>query len=119
MCFISLFIYLLVLHTFDAFQLERNEGCTVAQERDASIHYNVLFIHHHALLRLSHDVSYTLTPFLYAFSYAHACPFANRAYFPRLVPVEVDEPIAKVWFKSLLGGVEFLHARGVVHNDIK
>ena len=43
----------------------------------------------------------------------------NRAYHSRLIPVEVDEPIAKVWFKSLLSGVEFLHIRGVVHNDIK
>lgn len=43
----------------------------------------------------------------------------TRAYLPRLIPVEVDEPIAKVWFKSLLSGVEFLHIRGVVHNDIK
>jgi len=43
----------------------------------------------------------------------------TRAYLPRLIPVEVDEPIARVWFKSLLSGVEFLHIRGVVHNDIK
>jgi len=43
----------------------------------------------------------------------------NRAYLPRLIPVEVDEPIARVWFKSLLSGIEFLHIRGVVHNDIK
>ena len=43
----------------------------------------------------------------------------TRAYLPRLIPVEVDEPVAKVWFKSLLSGIEFLHIRGVVHNDIK
>ena len=40
-------------------------------------------------------------------------------YLPRLVPVEVREPKAKTWFESLLGGVAHLHARGIVHNDIK
>ncbi|KAI0260657.1 hypothetical protein BC834DRAFT_973256 [Gloeopeniophorella convolvens] len=40
-------------------------------------------------------------------------------YLPTLVPVEVPERKAKEWFRSLLSGVEFLHARGVVHNDIK
>ena len=39
-------------------------------------------------------------------------------YLPRLVPVEVREPKAKTWFKSLLGGVAHLHARGIVHNDV-
>lgn len=43
----------------------------------------------------------------------------TRAYLPRLIPVEVDEPVARAWFKSLLSGIEFLHIRGVVHNDIK
>lgn len=43
----------------------------------------------------------------------------SRAYYPRLVPVEVPERHAKEWFRSLLSGVEFLHKRGVVHNDIK
>jgi serine/threonine protein kinase len=36
-----------------------------------------------------------------------------------LIPVEVEESKAKHWFHSLLSGVEFLHKRGVVHNDIK
>ncbi|EIW80879.1 kinase-like protein, partial [Coniophora puteana RWD-64-598 SS2] len=40
-------------------------------------------------------------------------------YLPRLVPVEVPEPKAKNWFRSLLSGIHFLHVRGVVHNDIK
>ena len=44
---------------------------------------------------------------------------ASRAYFPTLVPVEVEEFKAREWFRSLLSGVEFLHQRGVVHNDIK
>ena len=42
-----------------------------------------------------------------------------RAYLPTLVPVEVDEIKAREWFRFLLSGVEFLHKRGVVHNDIK
>ena len=42
-----------------------------------------------------------------------------RAYLPTLVPVEVEERKAKAWFRLLLSGVEFLHKRGVVHNDIK
>ena len=43
----------------------------------------------------------------------------RRAYHPRLITVEVSESHAKEWFRSLLSGVEFLHKRGVVHNDIK
>ncbi|KAG1718616.1 uncharacterized protein EDB91DRAFT_1089943 [Suillus paluster] len=31
------------------------------------------------------------------------------AYLPTLVPVEVSEPRAKEWFRSLLSGVNFLH----------
>lgn len=42
-----------------------------------------------------------------------------RAYLPTLVPVEVPELRAKPWFLSLISAVSFLHARGVVHNDIK
>ncbi|KAI0038637.1 hypothetical protein FA95DRAFT_1684578 [Auriscalpium vulgare] len=40
-------------------------------------------------------------------------------FLPTLVPVDVPEPKAKEWFRSLLSGVQFLHTRGVVHNDIK
>ncbi|KAH7914263.1 kinase-like protein [Hygrophoropsis aurantiaca] len=54
--------------------------------------------------------SFIITP-----SYA----LITMAYLPTLVPVEVSEPRAKVWFRSLLSGVQFLHQRGVVHNDIK
>ncbi|KAF7314512.1 Protein kinase domain-containing protein [Mycena kentingensis (nom. inval.)] len=54
--------------------------------------------------------SFIITP-----SYA----LITMAYLPTLIPVEVDESKAKEWFKFLLSGVEFLHKRGVVHNDIK
>ncbi|THH18203.1 hypothetical protein EW146_g2746 [Bondarzewia mesenterica] len=40
-------------------------------------------------------------------------------YLPELIPVEVPEVKAREWFRSLLSGVQFLHKRGVVHNDIK
>ena len=46
-------------------------------------------------------------------------PIYCRAYLPTLIPVEVDESKTKPWFRSLLSGIEFLHKRGVVHNDIK
>ncbi|KAJ6585267.1 hypothetical protein B0H19DRAFT_1368651 [Mycena capillaripes] len=54
--------------------------------------------------------SFIITP-----SYA----LITMAFLPTLVPVEVDEPKAREWFHFLLSGVEFLHKRGVVHNDIK
>ncbi|KAF8073913.1 hypothetical protein FPV67DRAFT_774267 [Lyophyllum atratum] len=54
--------------------------------------------------------SFIITP-----SYA----LITMAYLPTLVPVEVDEIKARGWFRFLLSGVEFLHRRGVVHNDIK
>ena len=46
-------------------------------------------------------------------------PFFRRAFLPTLVPVEVEESKSRDWFRFLLSGVEFLHKRGVVHNDIK
>ncbi|KAJ7451595.1 hypothetical protein FB451DRAFT_702631 [Mycena latifolia] len=54
--------------------------------------------------------SFIITP-----SYA----LITMAFLPTLVPVEVDEAKACEWFRFLLSGVEFLHKRGVVHNDIK
>ena len=70
--------------------------------------------------RLSVSLDASLIPnFLHKFVIHSYLPFVTRAYLPRLIPVEVGEPIAKGWLKSLLSGVEFLHIRGVVHNDIK
>ncbi|KAF9468652.1 kinase-like domain-containing protein [Collybia nuda] len=54
--------------------------------------------------------SFIITP-----SYA----LITMAFLPTLIPVEVDEMKAREWFRFLLSGVEFLHKRGVVHNDIK
>ncbi|KAJ3572947.1 hypothetical protein NP233_g2751 [Leucocoprinus birnbaumii] len=54
--------------------------------------------------------SFVLTP-----SYA----LITMTYLPSLVPVEVEESKAREWFHFLLSGIEFLHQRGVVHNDIK
>jgi serine/threonine protein kinase len=45
--------------------------------------------------------------------------FLVRDYLPTLIPVEVEETKAREWFRCLLSGVEFLHKRGVVHNDLK
>ena len=39
-------------------QLERNEGRTVTQERDASVHHSILLLHHHALLCPNYHVSH-------------------------------------------------------------
>jgi serine/threonine protein kinase len=54
--------------------------------------------------------SFIITP-----SYA----LITMEYLPRLIPVEVRESKAKVWFESLLSGVAHLHNHGIVHNDIK
>ena len=43
----------------------------------------------------------------------------HREYLPHLIPVEVPEPKAREWFRSLLSAVLFLHDRGIVHNDIE
>jgi serine/threonine protein kinase len=64
----------------------------------------------YALITMYISAPVTITSMLILFS---------RAFLPTLVPVEVDESKSKEWFRSLLSGVEFLHKRGVVHNDIK
>ncbi|KDQ62647.1 hypothetical protein JAAARDRAFT_121619 [Jaapia argillacea MUCL 33604] len=67
---------------------------------------------------LKQDGHPSIIPF-YSFIITPSYALITMAYHPRLIPVEVDEPHAKEWFRSLLSGVEFLHKRGVVHNDIK
>ncbi|KAM0789728.1 hypothetical protein ACM66B_006585 [Microbotryomycetes sp. NB124-2] len=41
------------------------------------------------------------------------------AHHPRLIPVSIPEALAKPYFQQLVSAVDFLHARGVTHNDIK
>ncbi|KAK0504145.1 hypothetical protein EDD18DRAFT_1099375 [Armillaria luteobubalina] len=60
----------------------------------------------------------SIIPF-YSFVITPSYALITMAFLPALVPVEVDESRARGWFRFLLSGVEFLHKRGVVHNDIK
>ncbi|KAK7469012.1 hypothetical protein VKT23_003508 [Stygiomarasmius scandens] len=63
----------------------------------------------------SHPAIISFYSFLLTPSYA----LITMAYHPDLVTVQVSESHARVWFRYLLSAVEFLHKRGVVHNDIK
>ncbi|CAL1712476.1 unnamed protein product [Somion occarium] len=65
-----------------------------------------------------HEPHPSIIPF-YSFIITPSYALITMAYHPKLVPVEVSEHHAKEWFRSLLSGIEFLHKRGVVHNDIK
>ncbi|KAL1950380.1 hypothetical protein VTO73DRAFT_5504 [Trametes versicolor] len=67
---------------------------------------------------LKHEPHPSIIPF-YSFIITPSYALITMAFHPRLITVEVSEPHAKEWFRSLLSGVEFLHKRGVVHNDIK
>ncbi|KIY68301.1 kinase-like protein [Cylindrobasidium torrendii FP15055 ss-10] len=55
----------------------------------------------------------------YSFVITPSFALVTMCLLPALVPVEVEESTARGWFRYLLSGVEFLHRRGVVHNDIK
>ncbi|KAH9997420.1 hypothetical protein BJV74DRAFT_883424 [Russula compacta] len=77
-------------------QVERDEGVRTFKDDP---HPSIVPFH-----------SFIITP-----SYA----LITMEFLPELVPVEVPESKAKEWFHSLLSGVQFLHSRGVVHNDIK
>ncbi|KAH9948872.1 hypothetical protein B0H21DRAFT_206131 [Amylocystis lapponica] len=67
---------------------------------------------------LKHEPHPSIIPF-YSFIITPSYALITMAFQPRLIPVEVPESHSKEWFRSLLSGVEFLHKRGVVHNDIK
>jgi serine/threonine protein kinase len=103
--------------------MERDEGSQDIQGRSSPIDRTLPFIHHHPFVRAHHNVSAIR---VYVAVCARRCKCACsdaslllREYLPELVPVEVPEHKAKEWFHSLLSGVQFLHSRGVVHNDIK
>ena len=106
--------------------MERNEDCSLPQAGFASVHRPVLFLCRHSVLCLDHDVrllprsaSLGRDALLPALVEEVLTLYVFREYLPTLVPVEVAEPKARLWFKSLLSGVEYLHKRGIVHNDIK
>ncbi|KAL1742344.1 kinase-like domain-containing protein [Schizophyllum fasciatum] len=67
---------------------------------------------------LKPDLHPSIVPF-YSFVVTPSYALITMYYLPTLVPVEVAEPKARLWFKSLLSGVDYLHKRGIVHNDIK
>ncbi|KIY46686.1 kinase-like protein, partial [Fistulina hepatica ATCC 64428] len=60
----------------------------------------------------------SIVPF-YSFVITPSYALITMAYLPTLVPVEVAEHKAFKWFRSLASGVDYLHKRGIVHNDIK
>src|ERR1700727_1632002 len=109
--------------------MERDEDRTVVQERSTSFYHPISFVHNHTVLRVDYYVSSNstarnLVQSLPKFGVMRPpsitlTPTYCRAYLPTLIPVEVDESKTKPWFRSLLSGIEFLHKRGVVHNDIK
>lgn len=68
--------------------------------------------------KFKNDPHPSIVPF-HSFIITPSYALITMTYLPTLVPVQVDETTARIWFKSLLSGIEFLHKRGVVHNDIK
>ncbi|KAK7028128.1 hypothetical protein VNI00_014943 [Paramarasmius palmivorus] len=60
----------------------------------------------------------SIIPF-YSFLLTPSYALVTMAYHPDLITVQVAEPYARSWFRFLLSAVDYLHKRGVVHNDIK
>ncbi|KAJ8080316.1 hypothetical protein AAF712_015316 [Marasmius tenuissimus] len=60
----------------------------------------------------------SIIPF-YSFLLTPSYALVTMAYYPDLITVQVAETYARTWFRFLLSAVEYLHKRGVVHNDIK
>ncbi|KAG7088184.1 hypothetical protein E1B28_012202 [Marasmius oreades] len=60
----------------------------------------------------------SIIPF-YSFLLTPSYALVTMAYYPDLITVQVAETYARRWFRFLLSAVEYLHKRGVVHNDIK
>jgi serine/threonine protein kinase len=103
--------------------MERDESSQDIQERSSPFDCTLPFIHHHPFIRAYHNVS-SIRVYAAVCVRRGKCACSDvslllREYLPELVPVEVPEHKARDWFRSLLSGVQFLHSRGVVHNDIK
>ncbi|KAL0578154.1 hypothetical protein V5O48_003820 [Marasmius crinis-equi] len=60
----------------------------------------------------------SIIPF-YSFLLTPSYALVTMAYYPDLITVQVAETYARTWFRFLLSAVDYLHKRGVVHNDIK
>ena len=103
--------------------MERDESSQDIQERSAPFDCTLPFIHHHPFIRAHHNVGsfrlYAATCARWGKCASSDVSLLSREYLPELVPVEVPEHKAKEWFQSLVSGVQFLHSRGVVHNDLK
>lgn len=81
--------------------------------RNSPKHYFILLFHNFTILCLDHDVR-VLSTFILVLVL-----MCFRPFYSHLIPVEVAEHHSKAWFRSLLSAIDFLHQRGVVHNDIK
>ncbi|ESK95245.1 map microtubule affinity-regulating kinase 4 isoform 2 [Moniliophthora roreri MCA 2997] len=68
--------------------------------------------------QLKADPHPSIIPF-YSFLLTPSYALITMAYHPDLITVQVAEPYARSWFRFLLSAVDYLHKRGVVHNDIK
>ncbi|TFK27626.1 hypothetical protein FA15DRAFT_701826 [Coprinopsis marcescibilis] len=67
---------------------------------------------------LKQDSHPSIIPF-HSFVITPGLAMITMTYLPTQLPVEVEESKAREWFRFLLSAVDFLHKRGVVHNDIK
>ena len=92
--------------------MERNESSSIIKIRPSSLHRSLLQLYHHTILCSDIHVGNFIP-------YAFPISFILRKYLPRLIPVEVPESKAREWCRSLVSAIDFLHKRGVVHNDIK
>lgn len=64
---------------------------------------------------LSHENIIDFHSFIITPSYA----LISMAHHPRLMPVELPESKARSYFQQLISAVDFLHAHGTTHNDLK
>ncbi|KAI0081624.1 hypothetical protein K474DRAFT_1671815 [Panus rudis PR-1116 ss-1] len=93
--------------------VHRDVNCKASSARFKSL-WNEMKV----IRSLKNEPHPSIIPF-YSFIVCPRMACITMAFYPELIRVEVPEYNAKGWFHSLLSGVEFLHKRGVVHNDIK